>query len=171
MTMTATTRRGAALALAALALATPAAAATCAPATATILPATGDTPLARIAVEIADTPQSRAQGLMGREVLPQGQGMLFVYETPQPTAFWMKNTLIPLDMLFFDASGRLRHVHPDARPHDLTPVPGAAPGDPDPDRLLVLELAGGEAARLSLTPGARLAHPAVPQATAAAPCH
>ncbi|HHY03152.1 MAG TPA: DUF192 domain-containing protein, partial [Paracoccus sp.] len=49
-------------------------------------------------------------------------------------------------------------------------VPGAAPGDPDPDRLLVLELAGGEAARRGLVPGTTLRHPAVPQATAAVPC-
>ena len=63
--------------------------------------------------------------------------MLFVYETPRPASFWMKDTLIPLDMLFFDAAGRLRHVHPQATPLDLTPIPGAAPGDPDPDRLIV----------------------------------
>ncbi|WP_134725689.1 DUF192 domain-containing protein [Paracoccus luteus] len=164
-------RANAAAAALALAAAGPAAAATvCAPGTATILPPTGDTPLAQIAVEIADTPQARAQGLMGREALPQGQGMLFVYETPQPTAFWMKNTLIPLDMLFFDATGVLRRIHAKARPHDLTPIFGAAADDPDPDRLLVLELAGGEAARLALTPGARLAHPSVPQQGAVAPC-
>lgn len=123
-----------------------------------------------ILVEIADDPAERAQGLMNRPHLPQGEGMLFVYETPRPASFWMKNTLIPLDILFFDASGVLRHVHPQARPLDLTPIPGAAPGDPNPDRLLVLELAGGEAARLGLTPGTTLRHMAVPQATAAAPC-
>lgn len=123
-----------------------------------------------IAVEIADDAAERAQGLMGRRELPAGQGMLFVYETPRPASFWMKNTLIPLDMLFFDARGVLRHVHPNARPHDLTPVPGATPGDPDPDRLLVLEIAGGEAARLGLRPKTTLSHPAVPQKSAAAPC-
>lgn len=63
----------------------------------------------------------------------------------------------------------LRHIHPQAQPHDLTIIPGAAPGDPDPERLLVLELAGGEAARRGLVPGTTLRHPAVPQATAAAP--
>lgn len=123
-----------------------------------------------VSVEIADDAAERAQGLMNRPHLPQGEGMLFVYETPRQASFWMKNTLIPLDLLFFDARGVLRHVHPQARPLDLTPIPGAARGDPDPDRLLVLELAGGEAARLALTPGATLRHPAVPQATAAAPC-
>lgn len=123
-----------------------------------------------VAVEIADDAAERAQGLMHRTTLPPGHGMLFVYETPRPASFWMKDTLIPLDMLFFDARGVLRHIHPMARPHDLTPVPGAAAGDPDPDRLLVLEIAGGEAARLGLTAGSTLAHPAVPQAGAAAPC-
>ena len=124
----------------------------------------------RVTVEIADDAAERAQGLMNRKVLPSGQGMLFVYERPQPVSFWMKNTLIPLDILFFDARGVLRHVHPNARPLDLTPVPGAGPGDPDPARLLVLELAGGEAARKGLVPGTALSHPAVPQQGAARPC-
>lgn len=123
-----------------------------------------------IAVELADDAVERAQGLMGRKHLAPLSGMLFVYESPRPASFWMKNTLIPLDMLFFDAAGVLRHVHPQARPLDLTPIPGAAAGDPQPDRLLVLELAGGEAARLGLVPGVTLTHPAVPQSLAAAPC-
>lgn len=123
-----------------------------------------------IEVEVADDPAERAQGLMWRKDLPAGQGMLFVYDSPQPVSFWMKNTLISLDMLFFDARGVLRHVHPDARPLDLTAIPGASPGDPDPTRLLVLEIGGGEAARQGLAPGAVLTHPAVPQAGAARPC-
>ena len=85
-----------------------------------------------VSVEIADDAAERAQGLMNRPHLPQGEGMLFVYETPRQASFWMKNTLIPLDLLFFDARGVLRHVHPQARPLDLTPIPGAARGDPDP---------------------------------------
>lgn len=124
----------------------------------------------RIAVEIVDTPETRARGLMFRRDLPAGQGMLFVYEQPQQVAFWMRNTLIPLDMLFLDETGTLRHVHAKAQPLDETPIPGAAPGDPDPERLMVLEIAGGEAARLGLEPGALMAHPAVPRNTAALPC-
>ena len=140
----------------------------CDPATAHI--ATRDGKVIDLAVEIADDSEERAHGLMGRKSLEPMSGMLFVYETPRPASFWMKNTLIPLDMLFFDAAGVLRTVHPQAQPLDLTPIAGAAPGDPHPDRLLVLEIAGGEAARLGIGPGARLAHPAVPQPGAALPC-
>lgn len=122
------------------------------------------------AVEIADTAESRAQGLMFRRDLPAGQGMLFVYPDPQPVSFWMRNTLIPLDIVFLDDRGVIRHIRPKARPLDETPIPGAAIGDPDPDRLLVLEIAGGEAARLGLQTGQALAHPAVPPANAAWPC-
>lgn len=123
-----------------------------------------------IRVELADTPQARAQGLMFRRELPRGEGMLFVYEQPGPVSFWMRNTLIPLDIIFLDAQGVIRHIHPMAQPLDETPIPGARPGDPDPARLMVVEIAGGEAARLGLKPGAAMAHPHVPQDRAAAPC-
>lgn len=114
-----------------------------------------------IAVELATDPASRAQGLMRREALEPEAGMLFVYPEPQRVAFWMRETLIPLDMLFFDAAGSLRHIHAEAIPHDETPIPGATSDDPAPERLLVLEIAGGEAARLGVTEGATLAHPAI----------
>ena len=121
-------------------------------------------------VELADTAETRAQGLMFRRDLPAGQGMLFIYPGPQPVSFWMRNTLIPLDMVFVDARGVIRHIHANARPLDETPIPGAAVGDPDPDRLMVLEIAGGEAARLGLQPGMVLAHPGLNAETAAWPC-
>lgn len=130
---------------------------------------TPDGPLT-LMVEIADDPAERAQGLMGRTALAPGQGMLFVYDRAQPVAFWMKNTLIPLDMLFMDDTGRIRHIHANARPLDETPIPGAAPGDPDPARRFILELAGGTAARLGLTPGIAMAHPAIAPDKAALPC-
>lgn len=123
----------------------------------------------RLTVEVADTPESRAQGLMYRDALAQGTGMLFIYEHPQPVAFWMRNTRIPLDMLFIDAAGVIRHIHPGAAPFDETSIPGALPSDPDPARLMVLEIGGGEAARLGLREGAAIAHPALP-ATALHPC-
>jgi uncharacterized membrane protein (UPF0127 family) len=92
------------------------------------------------------------------------EDMLFVYETPQPVAFWMENTLIPLDMLFFDASGKLERVHENARPLDRTPIPGGN------DIRFVLEINGGLATELGIEPGAELRHPSIDQAEAAWPC-
>jgi uncharacterized membrane protein (UPF0127 family) len=119
---------------------------------------------ARFAVEIADNDQERAKGLMFRESVPSGAGMLFVYEHPQNVAFWMKNTLIPLDMIFIGADGRVNGVYANAVPGDLTAIPGP------PDTLLVLEINGGLAGRLGLTEGAELRHPAVDPETALWPC-
>lgn len=121
-------------------------------------------------VEIADTEAARARGLMYRRELPAGQGMLFIYDTPRPVSFWMRNTLIPLDLIFMDARGEIRHIHRNAIPLDETPIPGAAPGDPDRDRLMILEIAGGEAARLGLAPGQAMAHPRLDQRIARQPC-
>lgn len=121
-------------------------------------------------VEIADTEAARARGLMYRRELPAGRGMLFIYDTPRPVSFWMRNTLIPLDLIFMDARGEIRHIHRNAIPLDETPIPGAAPGDPDRDRLMILEIAGGEAARLGLAPGQAMAHPRLDQRIALEPC-
>ncbi|MBK5945005.1 hypothetical protein CCR83_00725 [Rhodobacter veldkampii DSM 11550] len=119
----------------------------------------------RLAVEVADDPAERAQGLMGRESLPKGAGMLFIYDRAQPVAFWMKNTPLPLDMIFFDAAGRVVRVHENARPFDETPILG---GDAV---LMVLEINGGMARRLGIGPGAELAHPQLSQDGAAFPCN
>ena len=119
---------------------------------------------ARFAVEVADDAAERAEGLMFREKLPVSSGMLFIYDHPQPVAFWMKNTLIPLDMIFIGAEGRVEQVHAKAVPGDLTPIPG--PGD----TLMVLEIGGGLAARLGLGEGAVLRHPALDQSGALWPC-
>ena len=122
-------------------------------------------------IEIADTPALREKGLMFRESLPENSGMLFVYEDPRPVSFWMRNTLIPLDMIFMDQSGVIRHIHPNARPHDETPIPGASPDDPDPNRQFVLEIGGGEASRLGLQVGQAMTSLAINQTQAASPCH
>lgn len=119
---------------------------------------------ARFTVELADDAAERARGLMHRESLAPMSGMLFAYDREAPVAFWMKNTLIPLDMIFADAAGRVVRVHTMAVPHDETPIPSGAPVR------FVLEIAGGMAERLGLGPGAELRHPAIPAATAAWPC-
>ncbi len=119
---------------------------------------------ARFAVEIADDSAERAQGLMFRETMSAGAGMLFVYDRPQKVAFWMKNTLIPLDMLFIDGQGIVRRIREMAAPQDETQIPG---GD---GIRFVLEINGGLARRLGIAEGAALRHPAVPQDMAAAPC-
>ena len=62
--------------------------------------------LIEVHVEISDSSEARAQGLMFRTELPEGQGMLFVFEEEKPLSFWMKNTLIPLDIIFFDNGGQ-----------------------------------------------------------------
>ena len=124
----------------------------------------GDEGRLRFRVEVMDDAGERARGLMFRETLPKFAGMLFVYETPQPVAFWMKNTLIPLDMLFFDGAGRLVRIKQDARPHDETPVVGG-----DAIRY-VLELNAGLAAELGIEPGAELRSPALDQSAAAWRC-
>jgi uncharacterized membrane protein (UPF0127 family) len=115
-------------------------------------------------VEIADDPAERSQGLMFRENMPMSSGMLFVYERPQRVSFWMKNTLIPLDMIFLNEAGVVEHVHENAVPGDLTPIPG---GD---NILVVLEINGGLARRLGILPGARMRHEVFDPAVAAWPC-
>ena len=119
---------------------------------------------AQFTVEIADDADERARGLMFRDRMAAGQGMLFVYPEPKTAAFWMKNTRIPLDMLFIGADGRVQKVHDRAVPFDETAIPG---GDAVQ---FVLEINGGLAKRLGLTVGAELRHPAVDSARAAWPC-
>jgi hypothetical protein len=119
---------------------------------------------ARFSVEVADTGEERAQGLMFRESLPKSGGMLFVYGAPQRASFWMKNTLIPLDMIFADPTGRVTRVHSNAIPQDTTPIDGGE------GVLTVLEINGGLAAQLGIGPGAELRHPSIDAAIAAWPC-
>ena len=119
---------------------------------------------AQFSVEVADSPDERAQGLMFRDHLPRSAGMLFRYESPQSASFWMKNTLIPLDMLFADDKGQVRHIAANAVPQDLTPIRGG------PGILLVLEINGGLAKRLGITEGTELRTNLLDQTRALWPC-
>jgi len=115
-------------------------------------------------VELADTAAARAQGLMNRDSLARSAGMLFVYPRPQSVGFWMKNTLIPLDMIFMDTTGTVRRVKHEAQPHDTRPVFG---GD---DIQTVLEINGGLARDIGIAPGWQMRHPSVDPDAAAWPC-
>lgn len=113
----------------------------------------GDWGQARFRVEIADTDALRAQGLMNRENLARSAGMLFIFEAPTSPSFWMRNTLIPLDMIFVDPTGAVTHIHQNAVPHDTTPIPG---GD---NVLMVLEINGGLSEAMGIDVGSQLRHP------------
>jgi hypothetical protein len=123
----------------------------------------GDWGQARFTVAVADTPAERAQGLMFVEEMGLLEGMLFVYEAPATASFWMRNTLIPLDMLFASPDGTVTRVHENAVPLDETSIPG---GD---GVQFVLEINGGMAAQLGIEAGDLLQHPAIGP-DAAAPC-
>jgi uncharacterized membrane protein (UPF0127 family) len=104
-------------------------------------------------VEVARTPQQRQQGLMFRRELPQDQGMLFE-QPPGPAAFWMKNTSIPLDLLYFDAGGRLLQIEASAPPctTPICPIYRSATATVR----YILEINAGEAARRGIRVGDRL---------------
>ena len=119
---------------------------------------------ARFGVELALTPAQMARGLMHRTSLPNSAGMLFLYEKPGSSGFWMKNTLIPLDMLFITPQGVVRKIHHNAQPGDLTPVT-AGPG-----MIAVLEINGGLARRYGISEGSVLRHPRMDQAQALWKC-
>ena len=100
-------------------------------------------------VEVAATPEQQERGLMFTRSLGADQGMIFPYDPPQTVAFWMKNTLIPLDMLFVRADGTIARITT-AKPLDLTPVPAGEPV------AAVLEIRGGRAAELGVREGDRV---------------
>lgn len=124
----------------------------------------GDFGSARFTVEIADDVEERAEGLMFRESLAASRGMLFIYESIGAPSFWMKNTLIPLDMVFIGADGVVRHVHDRAEPGDLSGISGG------PGVLAVLEIRGGMAGAIGIEVGDEVRHPAFARDSAAWPC-
>jgi len=104
-------------------------------------------------VEFAIAPDEHARGLMFRKSLPERHGMLFDFGAEQEVAFWMRNTLIPLDMLFIGGDGTIRHLHENATPLSEEPIPSRYPVR------AVLELAGGSARRFGIAIGDRVVHP------------
>jgi uncharacterized membrane protein (UPF0127 family) len=109
----------------------------------------------RFRVWVAATEPRREQGLMWVRELKADRGMLFVFDAPQSASFWMKNTLIPLDLLFIGADGRIIRIAENATPLSLAAIQsmGVVRG--------VLEVAGGSCARLGIRTGDRIRHPAL----------
>lgn len=109
-------------------------------------------------VEAADTPHKREVGMMCRKGLAADRGMLFDFRKPTDNvAFWMRNTLIPLDIVYIRPDGRVLSIARNARPLDETPLPAGG------QIRAVLELAGGRAAQIGLLPGDKVAHRIFPQ--------
>ena len=119
---------------------------------------------AQFEIELAMTAAEQSQGLMFRESMPQFSGMLFIYDRPRRVSFWMKNTLIPLDMLFIDETGVVQRIKNSATPLDETPVPG---GD---GIQYVLEINGGVSQILGFSDGAEIRYIRIPQENAVWPC-
>ena len=108
----------------------------------------------RFDIEVAESAEQHARGLMFRESMPIDAGMLFVYPDERPVAMWMRNTLIPLDMVFIAGDGRIVRVHERATPLSTATIPSGHPVR------AVLELNGGTAARFGIRAGDRVVHPA-----------
>jgi uncharacterized protein len=103
-----------------------------------------------VKVEVADTPDSREVGLMYRDHLDENAGMLFVFPNPTPAQFWMKNTMIPLDMFFADSNGKVLGVVANAQPYSEALLGGFG------GTLYVLEVNGGYGGRHHVVAGDRL---------------
>lgn len=104
-------------------------------------------------VELALNDAERSRGLMFREKLGPYEGMLFDFHREAPVSFWMKNTLIPLDMIFIAADGTIRSIHANAVPHSTETIPSQFPVRG------VLEINGGSAKLLGIKPGDKVKHP------------
>lgn len=105
-------------------------------------------------VELADTDAQRAKGLMFRNSLGDRRGMLFDFKVDQPVAMWMKNTKIPLDMLFIRSDGTIARIAAMTTPFSEQTISSGEPVR------AVLEIDGGAARRLGIAPGDKVAHPA-----------
>jgi uncharacterized membrane protein (UPF0127 family) len=132
--------------------------------TANTLELRSDAGAQRFSVEIADSEAERSKGLMFRTEMPSAAGMLFVYQQPKHTYFWMKDTLIPLDMVFADPRGQVTKVQSNAIPQDLTPIDGGE------GVMFVLEINAGLAKRMGIVPGAVMRAKEIEQSSAIWPC-
>jgi uncharacterized protein len=103
-----------------------------------------------VQAEVADEIDERTIGLMGREELAEGKGMLFVFREPQPMGFWMKNTLVPLSIAYINGAGVIREIH-NMQPHDETPAQSAFR-----DLLYALEVPQGWFQKNIILPGDRI---------------
>ncbi|MEO0637792.1 MAG: DUF192 domain-containing protein [Pseudomonadota bacterium] len=106
-------------------------------------------------IEVADDPDERSRGLMFRRSMPEDAGMLFVHDAPREITMWMKNTYIPLDMIFIGAEGKVVSVAADTIPHSLSVISSRV------DARYVLELNAGMAKRHAIRPGDAVEHPAI----------
>lgn len=105
------------------------------------------------AVEFANTDETRARGLMHRKELPEGRGMLFDFRRDQEVSMWMQNTLIPLDMIFIRADGRIARIAENTEPLSTRLISSGGPVRG------VLEVIGGTVRKLGIAPGDRVGHP------------
>jgi len=104
-------------------------------------------------IEIVDNDASRERGLMDRRYMAAGHGMLFEFDREAPVSFWMKNTYIPLDMIFIAPSGVVTHIVANAEPLSERVIPSGGPC------IAVLEVNGGTAASIGLKVGDKVHHP------------
>ena len=104
-------------------------------------------------LELAKTLSEKQKGLMGREKLNERSGMLFLYDKPHQVAFWMKNTIIPLDIIFISSSGRISYIHHNAKPFSTKSILGGF------DVLAVLEINGGMSKLEGIMVGDTVKHP------------
>ena len=112
-----------------------------------------------VSLELAKTPEEVANGLMFRPSLPENRGMLFLFDEPRFPAFWMKNTLIPLDLVFLDGTGAVVDVIADVQPCAADPCPNYPPSGP---AQAVLEIGAGVAAAHSIEVGSTITFDRVP---------
>jgi uncharacterized membrane protein (UPF0127 family) len=111
----------------------------------------------RFSVEVADSEREVRYGLMCRRALAADRGMLFIFPVEAPRMFWMRNTLIPLDIVYIGANGRVVSISRNVQPLDERGAPSAGPAK------YVLEIAAGRAAQIGLLPGDRISHRALPR--------